>query len=148
MFPDSVVGGISTCNGSAKLCASPKCDNAVLTKLACPKCLTLGLPPSYFCCQTCFKSNYATHCKIHKLAKQQTLNGQNHSGGSRRTDNTIDGITYDLKDSIAIRLSLPNWARHFRFTGDLRPTLLSPKRTLPSSIRRPDYAVRCSHSIY
>lgn len=51
-------------------CASPKCDNIVTKRLACPKCVQLGLPPTYFCSQTCFKENYKTHKSIHSLAKQ------------------------------------------------------------------------------
>lgn len=33
-----------------------------------------------------------------------------------------------------------SYSRNFRFTGDLRPGLLSPKRIVPKSIPRPDYA--------
>jgi hypothetical protein len=51
-------------------CASPKCDNLVEHKLACPKCMQLGLPPTYFCSQTCFKENYNEHKKVHAIAKQ------------------------------------------------------------------------------
>lgn len=42
--------------------------------------------------------------------------------------------------STEIKLSLPNWAHYYDFTGPLRPALLSPRRILPPSIRRPDYA--------
>ena len=51
-------------------CASPGCTKLLETKLACPKCIQLGLPHIYFCTQACFKANYASHNKIHKLAKQ------------------------------------------------------------------------------
>jgi methionyl aminopeptidase len=37
-------------------------------------------------------------------------------------------------------MSMPEWARGFSFTGALRPALYSPKRTVPPTIRRPDYA--------
>jgi methionyl aminopeptidase len=40
----------------------------------------------------------------------------------------------------SIRLSLPDWANDYRFTGPLRPCLYSHPRTVPLSIRRPDYA--------
>jgi methionyl aminopeptidase len=47
------------------------------------------------------------------------------------------------------KLQLPHWARDYRFTGTLRPTLLSPRRTVPASIRQPDYAQHpagvCTH---
>ena len=52
----------------------------------------------------------------------------------------FDGITCDPNEDIRIRTSLPVWAKGYDFTGSLRPTLLSPKRDIPSHIRRPDYA--------
>lgn len=52
-----------------------------------------------------------------------------------------DGITCDPGEDIDVRCSLPSWAQSYSFSGNLRPTLLSPKRTVPPSIRRPDYAV-------
>jgi len=42
----------------------------VSTNLACPKCIELGLAPTYFCTQACFKSNYAAHKQVHTLAKK------------------------------------------------------------------------------
>lgn len=35
---------------------------------------------------------------------------------------------------------LPTWAKYYEFTGTLRPCLQSPRRTIPDSIPRPDYA--------
>lgn len=54
-------------------CASPNCGNPVEHKLACPKCMQLGLPATYFCSQTCFKENYEDHKKVHAIAKQLHL---------------------------------------------------------------------------
>jgi zf-MYND-like zinc finger, mRNA-binding len=51
------------------LCSSPGCTNTSEARLACPKCLQLGLSPVYFCSQDCFKQNYATHKKVHSVAK-------------------------------------------------------------------------------
>lgn len=51
-----------------------------------------------------------------------------------------DGVTCALDATPEVKLSLPNWAQNFDFTGPLRPTLISPTRVVPSSIRRPDYA--------
>jgi len=53
-----------------------------------------------------------------------------------------NGIICEPTEDRAIRLSLPQWARTFDFTGTLRPTLISPVRVVPQSIRKPDYAVR------
>ncbi|KAL3922379.1 MAG: hypothetical protein SGILL_002232 [Bacillariaceae sp.] len=39
-----------------------------------------------------------------------------------------------------VQMMLPDWAHDFRFRGDLRPARLSPFRTVPDNIRRPDYA--------
>ena len=54
--------------------------------------------------------------------------------------NATDGISCSLDASEELRLSLPDWATNFSFSGSLRPTLQSPKRVMPQSIRRPDYA--------
>lgn len=51
-------------------CASPGCEKVVEQPLACPKCMQMGLPPTYFCSQVCFKANYAHHKSIHSIAKQ------------------------------------------------------------------------------
>lgn len=51
-----------------------------------------------------------------------------------------DGITCDPSEDATTRQSEPEWAKFYYFSGDLRPALLSPKRAVPSSIRRPDYA--------
>ena len=60
------------------------------------------------------------------------------TSGHRKTP--PDGITCDPNEDITKRLSLPTWAHNFSFTGTLRPTLISPRRPVPRSIRRPDYA--------
>ncbi|GKY91814.1 hypothetical protein MPSEU_000153000 [Mayamaea pseudoterrestris] len=109
-------------------CASPSCTNTTVAKLACPKCIQLGLPPTFFCSQDCFKANYNVHKQIHALAK--TI--KNSSGD--------DGITAPLDAPLEQKLAPPEWAHNYSFTGDLRPTRLSPRRAVPASIRKPDYA--------
>ena len=52
------------------ICSSPGCGKPVSSNLACPKCMQLGLNPTYFCGQDCFKANYASHKQVHTLAKQ------------------------------------------------------------------------------
>jgi zf-MYND-like zinc finger, mRNA-binding len=54
------------------LCSSPGCSNTSEARLACPKCLQLGLSPVYFCSQDCFKQNYATHKKVHSSAQPRS----------------------------------------------------------------------------
>jgi methionyl aminopeptidase len=51
-----------------------------------------------------------------------------------------DGVSCSLDADPFIKLSPPDWASSYRFTGTLRPTLYSPRRLVPASIRRPDYA--------
>lgn len=120
-------------------CASPGCTNALENKLACPKCMQLSLPPTYFCTQACFKANYASHNRIHKIAKQ-IMDAKAAQAATSHRKTPPDGITCDLSESVDVRRSLPTWAQSYSFSGDLRPTLLSPKNSVPSSIRRPDYA--------
>jgi len=75
---------------------------------------------------------------MHKLAKQ-IMDGQNsNTSGHRKTP--PDGITCGPNEDVSVRRSLPTWGKTYSFSGDLRPTLLSPKRTVPPSTRRPDYA--------
>lgn len=61
-------GGTAAVVGGS--CASPGCTVISTQRLACPKCIQLGIKPTYFCSQACFKANYATHKKVHVLAKQ------------------------------------------------------------------------------
>ena len=76
-------------------------------KLQCPKCKELGLPPSIYCEQSCFKQAWATHKAKHSAPAIKSMP--------------------DMDKAL------------FRFTGDVRPGLLSAKRTVPSDIARPDY---------
>ena len=55
---------------SSGACATPGCEKVVAQRLACPKCMQLGIPPAYFCGQECFTKNYAQHKKVHTLYKQ------------------------------------------------------------------------------
>jgi methionyl aminopeptidase len=96
------------------------------TKLACPKCIQLGLPATFYCSQDCFTKNYSTHKQIHtSVAKQQPAR---------------DGISCSSLESQHVRESLPYWAQTYSFTGSLRPCLLSPVRSVRAGIRKPDYA--------
>mmetsp|Transcript_37680 Transcript_37680/g.56372 ORF Transcript_37680/g.56372 Transcript_37680/m.56372 type:complete len:418 (+) Transcript_37680:1791-3044(+) len=122
-------------------CASPNCTETVTSKLACPKCMKLGLPATYFCSQKCFVANYNSHKSIHNLAKQiLEANGASATpaGGHRKTP--PNGITCDPNAPIETKLALPPWAKNYNFTGSLRPTQISPRRPVPPHIKKPDYA--------
>lgn len=80
-------------------------------RMGCPTCIKLGLPVSRFCGQECFKSSWEQHKLIHKQAKQ------------------VDPST------------MPSEFRGFHFTGSLRPYQKTPRREVPPSIARPDYAI-------
>lgn len=56
-------------SSSGGACATPGCTKVVEQRLACPKCIKMGLPPAYFCSQKCFVDNYSSHKSIHSLAK-------------------------------------------------------------------------------
>eukprot|EP00993_Chasmostoma_nieuportense_P001257 NODE_2154_length_1265_cov_91.497364_g2048_i0.p1 GENE.NODE_2154_length_1265_cov_91.497364_g2048_i0~~NODE_2154_length_1265_cov_91.497364_g2048_i0.p1 ORF type:complete len:376 (+),score=63.49 NODE_2154_length_1265_cov_91.497364_g2048_i0:46-1173(+) len=92
---------MSKCSGCGKTGA----------QLQCPKCRELGLQPTLFCEQTCFKKSWKTHKAVHDSPPACTL------------------------DSMS-----PEELMMFNFTGPLRPGKLTPKRFVPKHIERPDYA--------
>jgi len=134
---------MSTISGG---CSSPGCDKVVEQRLACPKCIKLGLKPSYYCSQKCFVDSYPVHKSLHSIAKQiqskkasTTLLDMDDDANT----NEDDGITCSLDATPGQKLSLPFWARedqYYSFTGSLKPCLQSPKKVIPPHIARPDYA--------
>eukprot|EP00042_Codosiga_hollandica_P023066 m.89360 g.89360 ORF g.89360 m.89360 type:complete len:179 (+) comp51032_c0_seq4:20-556(+) len=79
--------------------------------LQCPTCLKLGIKDgSFFCNQDCFKKSWSEHKAVHKTAAPASA--------------TPQPITWP----------------GFLYSGTLRAYPQTPKRTLPASIRRPDYA--------
>ena len=96
------------------LCCSPGCSKPAV--LACPSCLKLGLPPSRFCGQECFKESWSEHKAMHKDIKKARI-----------------GVKSDPT-------TMPTEFRGFAFTGELRPCQLSATRIVPEGIMRPDYA--------
>lgn len=98
---------------STGTCESPGCTADA--KLLCPTCVQLGIQGSRFCSQECFKANWKSHKIIHALAR-----GENSSE---------QGDANEYKP----------WPNYL-FTGKLRPFAVTPKRTVPGHIGRPDYA--------
>lgn len=94
------------------ICATPNCGKPAA--MACPTCLKLGIPPSRFCDQQCFKSNWDQHKELHSAIKKARA----------------------AKDPS----TMPNEFKGFQFTGSLRPFQKTPRRTVPDHIARPDYA--------
>lgn len=101
-------------NGQQFTCTTPNCSKPAT--MACPSCLKLGIPPSRFCSQDCFKGYWNEHKKLHKSVKEA------------RAAATIDPST------------MPKEFKDFPFTGSLRPFQKTPKRSVPDWIKRPDYA--------
>ena len=99
------------------ICGTVGCGKPA--ELACPTCLKLGLNPTRFCTQECFKTSWAEHKSFHKQATKK----------SRENTKYIDDPT-----------SLPSEFKGFTFTGTLRPCQKTPKRHVPDHIPLTDYA--------
>lgn len=83
--------------------------------LQCPTCKKLGLFPSHFCNQICFKANWQKHKLKHKIA--------------------IAPITNDLFNGS--KTLFPEYS----YSGALRPFPRKPRIiSLPDSIEKPDYS--------
>ncbi|OJJ57342.1 hypothetical protein ASPSYDRAFT_58904 [Aspergillus sydowii CBS 593.65] len=94
-------------------CLGEDCHNNA-GDLQCPTCLKRGIKDSYFCSQDCFKKNWSQHKIIHNVA-----NGTVHDG-----------------------VGPYNPFPSFSFPGKIRPVYpLSPMRTVPKTIKHPDWAV-------
>ncbi|XP_012253331.1 methionine aminopeptidase 1 [Athalia rosae] len=93
------------------MCETPGCK--AVASLQCPTCLKIGIQGSYFCSQDCFKGSWKSHKIIHQLAK-----GENDDKSSDEYN---------------------PWPS-YHFTGKLRPWRREPRREVPESIARPDYA--------
>ncbi|TPP61141.1 Methionine aminopeptidase [Fasciola gigantica] len=95
---------------STNICVTPSCGRP--STLLCPKCLELGIRSSFFCSQECFKKFWKTHKTVHLAASAIP-------SGDSLEDEAFAGYV---------------------FSGSLRPARKTPRRTLPDSIKRPDYA--------
>ncbi|KAL7696905.1 methionine aminopeptidase [Lotmaria passim] len=83
--------------------------------LQCPTCKKLGLPPSFFCSQECFKTHWADHKQKHADSKNLVANIPTMTAADEK---------------------------YFNFTGSMRPGKITPRRAVPNEIARPDYAER------
>ena len=98
---------------AVKPCSAKNCSNDATT-LKCPICVKLSLRATYFCTQECFKKNYRLHnYRIHR-PEQERIKREN-----------------GLKT-----FKIPR----FDYTGPLRPSYITPMRTIPNHIPKPDYA--------
>jgi methionyl aminopeptidase len=95
-------------------CITPSCGKR--GALVCPACKKLGMPPamSTFCSQDCFKGYWSAHKPLHKMLMRKD------------PDESARGSVTSAFDG-------------FEFTGKLRPAAVTPRRTVPDHIPKPDY---------
>ncbi|KAL5529462.1 hypothetical protein ACEPAG_5447 [Sanghuangporus baumii] len=116
-------------------CQSSKCLNGnPPSRLECPTCSKLGIQGSYFCNQQCFKND----CMFHDV-KVDIESDLDAIPAQKKQHKIIHDIV-----NLSITRTVPedgNPFSDFKFSGSLRPVYpLSPRRTVPSHIPRPDYA--------
>mmetsp|Transcript_16034 Transcript_16034/g.11564 ORF Transcript_16034/g.11564 Transcript_16034/m.11564 type:complete len:404 (+) Transcript_16034:20-1231(+) len=97
------------------VCTTPGCGKTA--HMACPTCIKLGIPPSRFCSQECFKGYWEEHKKVHADVRKT------------RAVAKVDPS------------QMPTEFNGFQFTGSLRPYQKTPRRAVPDDILKPDYAV-------
>jgi len=52
------------------VCSTPKCKNP--SAMQCPTCIKMGMTPSYFCSQECFKEFWPIHKLFHQKSNELT----------------------------------------------------------------------------
>ncbi|KAF4700411.1 Methionine aminopeptidase 1 [Perkinsus olseni] len=132
-----MTGQQSTCQGCPQgsthcpMCSKPTTAECTLK---CPTCTKIGVPPSYFCCQACFKMAWDQHKEVHKIMKQMLSGGSGKAALKEEVAHVIAENNADQDEHLAKFHNYTGW------TGSLRPAKLGPQRELPESIARPDYA--------
>ncbi|CAH0023300.1 unnamed protein product [Clonostachys rhizophaga] len=108
-------------------CLGADCSNDAGT-LHCPTCLKQGVKDSFFCSQDCFKRNWNDHKSMHKSAQDDKKPSSSSNNASSIQPPIPPSRFYN---------PFPNYP----YTGSVRAVYpLSDMRTVPKSIRRPDYA--------
>ncbi|KAF3936546.1 hypothetical protein ABW19_dt0201678 [Dactylella cylindrospora] len=111
-------------------CKGVECTNPAGT-LQCPTCLKLGINNSYFCSQDCFKRSWSEHKQVHKTASEQG------NPLLRRIRDFWEPTPLPSDPATGTHDPFPNYP----YTGAIRPVYpLSPYRSVPKHIQRPDYA--------
>lgn len=91
--------------------------------LRCPTCKELDIAGQSFCSQDCFKGSWDTHKSLHKAAKAAR-----------------EQLLAQVTAAMTTKVRRPDGFDGFRFSGKLRPGIVSPRATVPAGIRKPDYA--------
>ncbi|RID61331.1 hypothetical protein BRARA_E00488 [Brassica rapa] len=115
-----------------------RCDKPAL--LQCPKCVELKLPRegASFCTQDCFKAAWSSHKSVHVKAQLSSI--ANSLPGDQNSDLVSQGWLYCVRRGQGRTHKLP----HFDWTGPLKQYLISPKRSVPAEIEKPDWAIDVS----
>jgi len=88
----------------------------------CPTCASMGLPPSYFCGQDCFKKYWSIHKVKHQSVEKlvEMMRAAQDAGPVGCGDERFAGYYY---------------------TGKLRKYRVTPRLPVPDDIPKPDYAL-------
>eukprot|EP00741_Cyanophora_paradoxa_P014688 tig00020816_g14166.t1 len=100
------------------------------SKLKCPDCTKLGLPSTFFCSQVCFKKVWKEHKLVH-VAPEGAAAAPAASEPARKLT---------MKDIFGDNGAADEKFAGFKFTGPLRPGKVSPMRSVPAHIPKPDYS--------
>ncbi|GAA5918200.1 hypothetical protein JCM6882_005148 [Rhodosporidiobolus microsporus] len=110
------------------------CGRPADRKLTCPKCQAKGIDDAQFCSSECFRTNYqAHHQKFHVK---------------------VDSSGYVFPEGTHDPFHTPTALRQFpgfTYTGPLRavyPDTAVPRREIPASIKKPDYATNAEGVSY
>ena len=112
---------MSSSQTSSATCSAAACGKPAT--LRCPTCKELGIGAaagSAFCSSDCFKASWDAHKGLHRQAKE--------------------ALAAQISAAMSSKLRLPSSFDGYRFSGKLRPGIVSPRMSVPSSIRKPDYA--------
>jgi hypothetical protein len=118
-------GGIKNSSGRMSRCQALGCKN--VGKMQCPTCIQHKMPPSYFCSQDCFKREWKSHNNIHKGML----------------------VSWSVDCCIQVKFRWSWFSAEFKafvppffgYTGPLRPAYVTPMRTVPDDIPKPEYAL-------
>lgn len=108
------------------------CKTKTESRLQCPECHKLGFPGHYFCSQTCFRANWATHKGIHSILAKLKDNVDFCGKESMLFFNPADETTWAQDANLKHMIG-------YQFSGNLRPYPRSTQKTVPENIVKPDY---------
>ena len=105
----------------AGVCRTPGCGKPATMR--CPTCKELDIKDQAFCTQECFKAAWDAHKALHKSAKAAR-----------------EQLLAQVTAAMTTKVRRPDGFDGFKFSGKLRPGVVSPRASVPAGIRKPDYA--------